>query len=154
MFLLKYSKSASRELLFPNSSVGLLWRGSMSEGEKGFSQCIPLPTPLWPLGGMCGEPLKTWASPARGEQPPSSSWPPVLSQALSSWALQVPSSAREWDTLPLQCVPPKMGDLQEVFTLREDWETGGHQKGKRSWGEGQDCRALLQDPLLLCHSAT
>lgn len=31
----------------------------MSEGEKGFSQCTPLPTPLWLLGGdVWGAPEK------------------------------------------------------------------------------------------------
>lgn len=32
-----------------------------------------------------------------------------------------------------------MGDLKEVFfSLREDLETGGQEKGQGSWGEGQD----------------
>lgn len=113
----------------------------------------PAHTPLAAGGHLWGAP-EHLGIPSKGRATSSLLWSPVLSQALPPWALQVPSSARGWDTLPFQCVPPKMGDLQEVFSLREDWETGGHQKGKRSWREGQDCRALLQDPLLLCHSAT
>lgn len=59
-------------------------------------------------------------------------------------------SARGWDMLPRQRVPPKRGDLQEVFSLREDLETGGQQKGQGSWGEGGRTAELCSRPPCSC----
>lgn len=109
-------------------------------------RCTPRTHPFGcPGGHTWGSPCKPSAeqrylgTPPRGEQPPPSSWAPLLEKVALppmetiGWALQAPSSARGWDTLPFQCVPPKKkGDLQKILSLREDTETDGADNRKAS----------------------
>lgn len=81
-----------------------------------------------------GEPLKTWASPARGEQPPPSSC--AEPGSVPSGLCRCLPVLEDGTRCQFSVCPQKWVICRKFFSLREDWETGAHQKGKGEQGRG------------------